>query len=56
MAQTIGIIDCGVTLAIEETLALAVDEKSKFKDAINAYSMVVAYWLDSIKKKILLQN
>ena len=27
MAQTIGIVNCGVTLMIEETIALAADQK-----------------------------
>ena len=50
IAQTVGIIDCGVTLVIEEALALAVDQKSKFHAASNKYGPVLAYQLDSIKK------
>ena len=30
VAQTDGCVDCGVTIIIEETLALAADQKSKF--------------------------
>ena len=49
VAQTVGIVDCGVILVIEETLALAVDQQSKVKLASNANGPVLAYQLDSIK-------
>ena len=43
VAQTVGIVDCGVTLVIEETLALAADQKSKIRTASNKFSPVLAY-------------
>ena len=46
--------DCGVTIIIEETLALAVDQKSKVGRARNSYGSVIAYQLDSIKKPHLI--
>ena len=52
VVQTVGIVDCGVTLVIEETIALSADQKSKIKSASNAYGPVLAYHLDSLKKPI----
>ena len=54
MSQTVGIIDCGVTLIIEETLASDVDQKSKIKDASNAYEPVLVYQPDYIKQTYLI--
>ena len=56
VAQTVGIVDCGVTLVIEETLALAADQQSKVKSASNANGPVLAYQLDSIKKPDLIKK
>merc|ERR1740124_733250 len=56
VAQTVGVVDCGVTLVIEETLALAVDQRSKVKDASNAYGPVLEFQLDSIKKTSLIEK
>ena len=56
VAQTVGIVDCGVTLVIEETLALAADQQSKVKSASNANGPVLAYQLDSIKKPNLIEK
>ena len=56
VAQTVGIVDCGVTLVIEETLALAADQQSKVKSASNANGPVLAYQLDSIKKPNLIKK
>ena len=45
-----GCVDCGVVLIIEETLAFALDQKSKVGQARNNYRPVLAYQLDSIKR------
>ena len=50
VAQTVGCVDCGVTILIEETLALAADQRSKVGKARNIYGPVLAYQLDSVKK------
>ena len=52
VAQTVGSVECGVTLVIEATLALAADQRSKVAQARNTYGPVLAYQLDSIKKHI----
>ena len=54
MAQTVGIVDCGVTLVIEETLALAADQKSTCKDISNVYGLVIACHFDSIQNHNLI--
>ena len=54
VTQTVGIVDCGVTLVIEETLALSADQKSKIKSASNAYGPVLAYQLDFLKQTHLI--
>ena len=54
VAQTVGCVDCGVTVIIEATLALAADQRSKVKGAQNTYGPVLAYQLDSIKKPHLI--
>ena len=54
VAQTVGCVDCGVTVIIEATLALAADQRSKVKSAQNTYGPVLAYQLDSIKKPHLI--
>ena len=56
VAQTVGIVDCGVTLVIEETLALAADQQSKVKLASNANGPVLAYQLDTIKNQTSLKS
>ena len=56
VAQTAGCVDCGVTIIIEETLALAADQKSKVGRARNSYGPVLAYQLDSVKKPHLVQK
>ena len=50
VAQTVRCVDCGVTIIIEETLALAADQRSKVRKARNTYGPVLAYQLDSIKE------
>ena len=56
VVQTVGCVDCGVTIIIEETLALAADQKSKVGRARNSYGPVLAYQLDSVKKPHLIQK
>ena len=56
VAQTVGVVDCGVTLVIEELLAVATDQKTKVKSASNAYGPVLAYQLDSIKNPVLVDK
>jgi len=56
VAQTVGGIDCGVTLVIEELLDVATDQKTKVKSASNAYGPVLAYQLDSIKNQLLVEK
>ena len=46
-------MDCGVTIIIEEKLALAADQKSKVGKARSTYGPVLAYQLDAIKKPCL---
>ena len=53
VAQIVGCVDCGVTLIIVETLALADDQQSKIMSANGLYGPVLAYQLDSIKRKDL---
>ena len=53
VAQTAGCVICGVTLSIVETLALAADQRSKVTSANGLYGPILAYQLDSIKKKEL---
>ena len=52
VAQTVGCVECGVTLIIEPTLAIATDQWLKLAQARNTYRPVLAYQLDSIKKSI----
>ena len=54
VAQTVGSVECGITLVIEATLALAADQRSKVAQARNTYGPVLAYQLDSIKKPHLI--
>ena len=56
VAQTVGVVDCGVTLVIEELLAVATDQKTKVKSASNAHGPVLAYQLDSIKNPVLVEK
>ena len=56
VAQTVGVVDCGVTLVIEELLAVATDQKTKVKSASNAYGPVLAYQLDSIKNPLVVEK
>ena len=51
IAQTVGCVDCGVTLITIETLVLAADQRSKV-----IYGPILAYQLDSIKKKDLVEK
>ena len=53
VVQTVGCVDCGVTLIIVETLALATDQRSKIMSANRFYGPVLAYQLDSITRKDL---
>ena len=56
VAQTVGVVDCGVTLVIEELLAVATDQKSKVRTASNEYGPVLAYQLDSLKNPLLISK
>ena len=56
VAQTVGCVDCGMTLVIVETLALAADQRSKVTSANGIYGPILAYQLDSIKKKELIDK
>ena len=56
VARTVGCVDCGVTLVIVETLALAADQKSKIKSANGIYGPILAYQLDSMKEKHLVDR
>lgn len=56
VAQTVGCVDCGVTVIIVETLALAADQRSKMSSANGIYGPILAYQLDSIKKKELVEK
>ena len=49
--QTVGVVTCGVTLVIENTLSLGVNQSSKFKNAHQDNGLVTAYQLDSIVDK-----
>ena len=56
VAQTVGIVDGGVTLIIVETLALAADQRSKIVSANGIYGPVLAYQLDSVKQTHLVKQ
>ena len=49
VAQTVVCVDCGVTLIIVETLALAAYHRSKIISANGLYGPVLAYHLGSYK-------
>ena len=53
VAQTVGCVNCGVTVVIEPTLALSADQRSKVTRARNTYGPVLAYQLDSVKNPLL---
>ena len=50
VAQTVRCVECGFTLIIEPTLALAADQRSKVAQARNIYGPILAYQSDSTKK------
>ena len=56
MAQTVGIVNGGVTLIIVETLALAADQHSKIISANGIHGSVLAYQLYSIKQQHLVRK
>ena len=56
VAQTVGVVDCGVTLVIEDLLAVATDQKSKVRSASNAHGPILAYQLDSMKDPSLVNK
>ena len=56
VAQTVGDVNFGVILVIEELLTVATDQKTKVKSASNAYGPVLAYQLDSIKNPVLVDK
>ena len=56
VVQTVGCVDCGVTLIIVETLALAADQRSKVTSANGLYGPILAYQLDLIKKKNMVEK
>ena len=47
--QTVGVVTCGVTLIIENTLSLTADKHSKIKSAIDANGPVCGFHLDLLK-------
>ena len=49
--QTIGIINAGITLIIENTLPLGADQVSKIKECGQEYGPINGFQLDLIKKK-----
>ena len=49
--QTVATINLGVTLAIENTLSLSVDQSSKISGAEQKHGSVNAFHLDLIKRK-----
>lgn len=55
-AQTVGIVDCSTTLAIEETLALAADQQDKVRSASNLYKPVLVYQLDVIEAQYIIKK
>ena len=56
VAQTVGCVNCGVTVVIEPTLALSADQRSKVARARNINGPVLAYQLDSVKKPLLVEK
>jgi len=56
VAQTVGVVDCGVMLGIKELLAAATDRKSKVQTASNAHGPVLAYQLDLLKKSLVISK
>jgi len=47
--QTIGVIDGGIVLVVENTLSLGADQATKIRQASSQYGTVNAFQLDSIK-------
>ena len=47
--QTIGVVDAGIVLIIENTLSLGADQATKIREASSDYGSVNAFQLDSIK-------
>ena len=56
VAQTVGIVESGVTLIIVETLSLAADQRSKIVSANGIYGPVLVYQLDSLRQKHLIKQ
>ena len=46
--KTVGVITCGVTLVLENTLSLGADQSSKFINVSQNYGPVIAYQLESL--------
>ena len=55
VVQTLGCVDCGVNIAIEVTLVLTTDQKSKMGKARDTNGLVLAYLLYYIKKPYLVK-
>ena len=49
--QTVGVVTCGMTLIIKNTLLLAADQQSKYGCAIKNHSPIMAYQMDSLSDK-----
>ena len=56
VAQTVGCVNCGVTVVIEPTIALSADQRSKVARDRNTYGPVLAYQLDSVKNPLLVDK
>ena len=56
MARTVGVVDCSVTVVIEELLAVATNQRLKVRSVSNMYGPVLAYQLDSLKNPLLVSN
>ena len=54
--QTVDCVDCGMTLIIIKALALATNQQSKVTSTNGIHGPILAYQLDSIKKKDLVEK
>ena len=49
--QTVGVVTCGVTMILENTLSLGADQQSKLRHANQDHGPIHAFQLDSLKTK-----
>jgi len=47
--KTVGVVTCGITLVIENTLSLGADQCSKFEKAVQDHGPVQSFQLDALK-------